>query len=134
MEECCLYSLDLYTQRVVDNLGLEVCDDGCHNKFIPAYHCHGEASTLGELEAAIVEKSEEECGCYKPKGECTEEKGFPAKCRGSFGTDDPTQHRRRQCKSTTTTVTTTTPEPTTTVTTTTETTTVTTTTPETTTV
>merc|ERR1719335_1588531 len=55
MEECCLYSLDLYTQRVVDNLGLEVCDDGCHNKFILAYHCHGEASTLGELEAAIVE-------------------------------------------------------------------------------
>ena len=62
--ECCLLSFDLFTRKMLFSMGMEICDEGCHNGFIPFFYC-GLSPSLQNWTEHIVKKSNELCPCYK---------------------------------------------------------------------
>jgi len=100
--ECCELSFDMYARKLLLSLGMEICDEGCHNGFIPFFYC-GKSPTLEDFTAHIQQKSQELCGCYKPVGQCLSG-GLPAACyEENTGEYIAGAHRRRMCSTPTTT-------------------------------
>jgi len=105
--ECCFASFDNYSRQLLVHLGMEICDEGCHNGFMPFFNCG--KSSLQDYKNAIQKNSLELCACYLLAGKCLSG-GLPEKCaETNTGHFDPSFHRRRVCsKATVTTGTTTT--------------------------
>jgi len=105
---CCLYLLDTFSRRIIMDLKLDVCEEGCHNGFFPYFHCQPD-STLEAYKAAIFANQAEDCWCFAPEGECgTKSPGRNCtKQEGPIGPINPAWHRRRRCGTAETTTTTT---------------------------
>jgi len=101
--ECCLLSFDMYTRRILIDLGMEICDEGCHNGFMPFFYC-GQSKTLEDYITHIKVKSEALCACYAPIGSCVSG-GLPQTCLDqNTGAFNAQAHRRRVCTSISTTL------------------------------
>jgi hypothetical protein len=99
-DQCCFLSFDGYCRKLMSEMQYEICDEGCHNGFMPFVYC-GKAATLADLRTSIVKNSQEYCGCYAPIGQCTSG-GLPQACReANTGEFNPSWHRRRTCSRTT---------------------------------
>jgi hypothetical protein len=88
---CCYKKMDFFVRRVVEDLGYEVCDEGCHSGFLPFFTCKP-SETLQSLQAAIIAKSQDGCPCYSQEGMC---KPLGDACPQGF--ESPSSHRRRDC-------------------------------------
>lgn len=100
--QCCLYTLDLYSRRVLGEMNYEICDEGCFNGFFIWFHCNFTLS-LDEYRSNILENSAEKCGCFAALGECGA--GLGPGGRDECATNGPaipyypSGHRRRRCGS-----------------------------------
>mmetsp|Transcript_155629 Transcript_155629/g.286903 ORF Transcript_155629/g.286903 Transcript_155629/m.286903 type:complete len:659 (+) Transcript_155629:90-2066(+) len=98
-EQCCLLTFDLYSRNLLQELGMEICDEGCFNGWIPFFYCNL-CRTLDNYTQQIMAKSNELCACFKPAGQCPTGTGggLPQPCVDSnIGVYNHTAHRRRNC-------------------------------------
>jgi len=102
-ECCCEIEADKFIRRLLMEDGMEICNEGCHNGWMPFQSCQ-KGYTLSQLRANIRLNTVERCNCYAMDGKC---QAWPEDCNSGV---DPRpkmgQHRRRRCKMSTTTTTT----------------------------
>merc|ERR1719265_2802343 len=55
-ELCCVHATVVFMIRVVEDLGMEVCNEGCHAGFVPFFHCMP-GTTYANLTAHITQKA-----------------------------------------------------------------------------
>lgn len=92
-ETCCNFQMEKFMRRLVDDLALEVCDDGSLTGFIPWYTCEksgaGRFPSFDALQVDLLSGRQssdvEACGWLAPVGGC---KPLTDKCRGK-GDFDP---------------------------------------------
>jgi hypothetical protein len=82
--KCCMKDTATFVRLLLDELGLEVCDEGCHNGEIPFYDCQP-SLTLTDVKASIIANVESDCPCWSLIGTCQPLSSYCP--RGSYDSD-----------------------------------------------
>mmetsp|Transcript_37989 Transcript_37989/g.68201 ORF Transcript_37989/g.68201 Transcript_37989/m.68201 type:complete len:387 (-) Transcript_37989:44-1204(-) len=87
---CCNLDMATFTKRVIDSVGLEVCDIGGLGGMVPWYTCQtiptNKPKTLAALKSNLLESQPPtKCAFLAPSGQCQPK---DQDCKGEIGHDD----------------------------------------------
>jgi len=89
---CCELAMDVFVRRLIEDVGMTVCNEGGVNGFIPFLSCNEDYS-FDDVSSELMETSASECAWVRYEEDGCQ--SWPESC--NHGSYNATAHRRRSC-------------------------------------